>query len=409
LPEAAHAHVHSIPELFGSLALVLAVATLFAELMRRVGQPGVLGEMLAGVVLGVSFLGVLDPKDPVIHLLAELGVALLLFNIGLETDLRSLFRVGWSSLAVAIAGVVLPFAAGYAICHAIGMNNLQSLVVGASMTATSVGITARVLSDLGRLKDYESRIILGAAVIDDVLGLIILAIVDAMREGGNVTAGVVGVKFLVAFGFLAGALVLGRLFAPVLVRFIEWCKGPGAVVAMSLALALVTAWAADQAGSAIIIGAFAAGVVLGGTKKAEQVEHLVTPIGYFLVPIFFASVGASVDLQTLNPFVAGNLGNLMLGLGLLVAAVATKFAAGYLARGKAVNRKVVGVGMVPRGEVGLIFADRGLSSGILTGGQYSAVTLMVMGTTLLAPPLLRMLLPPKAPAPPHDPGSDYLA
>lgn len=401
--------MHSIPETFGVLALVLVVASIFAEGMRRLGQPGVLGEMFAGVVLGVSLFGVFDPHDPVLHLLAELGVALLLFNIGLETDLRSLFRVGWSSLFVAIVGVVLPFAAGWALCQALGMGKLPSLVVGASMTATSVGITARVLSDLGRLKDYESRIILGAAVIDDVLGLIILAIVQAMQAGAQVDAVTIGWKFVLAFGFLAGALILGRLLAPILVRFIDWCKGPGVLVAMSLALALAAGWAADKAGSAIIIGAFAAGVVLGGTKKAEQVEHVVTPIGYFLVPIFFASVGAAVDLRTLNPFAAGNLGNLLFGLGLLVVAVLTKFVAGYVAMGKTVNRNVVGVGMVPRGEVGLIFADRGLSSGVLNAGQYSAVTLMVMGTTLLAPPLLRWLLPPKKPKPPHDAGSDYLA
>jgi Kef-type K+ transport system membrane component KefB len=401
--------LHSVPETFGVLALVLVVSAVFAEAMRRIGQPGVLGEMFAGVVLGVSFFGVFDPHDPVIHLLAELGVALLLFNIGLETDLGSLFRVGWSSLLVAIVGVVLPFAAGWALCQSLGMGKLPSLVVGASMTATSVGITARVLSDLGRLKDYESQIILGAAVIDDVLGLIILAIVQAMQAGAQVDAATIGWKFVIAFGFLAGALILGRLLAPILVRFIDWCKGPGVLVAMSLALALVTGWAADKAGSAIIIGAFAAGVVLGGTKKAEQVEHVVTPIGYFLVPIFFASVGAAVDLRTLNPFAAGNLGNLLFGLGLLVVAVLTKFAAGYVAMGKTVNRKVVGVGMVPRGEVGLIFANRGLDGGVLNAGQYSAVTLMVMGTTLLAPPLLRWLLPPKTPKPPHDVGSDYLA
>jgi Kef-type K+ transport system membrane component KefB len=401
--------MHSIPETFGSLALVLVVATVFAEIMRRLGQPGVLGEMFAGVVLGVSFFGVFDAHDPVIHLLAELGVALLLFNIGLETDLGSLFRVGWSSLFVAVVGVILPFAAGWALCHAVGMGKLQSLVVGASMTATSVGITARVLSDLGRLKDYESRIILGAAVIDDILGLVILAIVQAMQAGANVDAATIGKKTFVAFGFLAGALILGRLLAPLLVRFIEWCRGPGVLVAMSLALALGTGWAADQMGSAIIIGGFAAGVILGGTSKAQEVEHVVTPIGYFLVPIFFASVGASVDLHTLNPFAPGNLPTFALGMGLLVVAVVTKFAAGFVARGAAVNRKVIGVGMVPRGEVGLIFADRGLSSGVLNAGQYSAVTLMVMGTTLLAPPLLRMMMPPKTPKPPHDAGSDYLA
>jgi len=401
--------LHPIPETFGVLALLLVVSTLFAEAARRLGQPGVLGEMLAGVVLGVSCLGILDPKDPVVHILAELGVALLLFNIGIETDLRALFRVGWPSTLVAIVGVILPFAAGWSLCKAVGMPDMPALVVGASMTATSVGITARVLSDLGRLKDFESRVILGAAVIDDVLGLVILAVVQVMQAGGPIDVSIVASKIVVAFAFLAGALILGRLLAPLLVRFIDWCKGPGVLVAMSLALALATGWAADRAGSAIIIGAFAAGVVLGGTTKAQEVEHVVTPIGYFLVPIFFASVGAAVDLRTLNPFAPGNLGNFGLGIGLLVIAVLTKFAAGFVVRGAAVNCKVIGVGMVPRGEVGLIFADRGLNSGVLNPGHYSAVTLMVMGTTLLAPPLLRILLPPKAPSPPHDPGSDYLA
>ena len=173
----------TVPEFLGLLVVMLAGAKLCGAVAQRIGQPSVLGELVAGVVLGVSVLGLVSPRNEVLHLLAELGVVILLFEIGLETDLRKMIQVGGSSAAVAIVGVALPFALGYGVCWALGLDNLASIVAGATLTATSVGITGRVLSDLGRLQEPESQIVLGAAVIDDVIGLVILAVVSGLAEG----------------------------------------------------------------------------------------------------------------------------------------------------------------------------------------------------------------------------------
>ncbi len=388
----------SVPQFLGVLVLTLAVAKLLGGIARAVGQPTVLGELLAGVVLGGSVLGILDPHSEVIHLLAELGVILLLFAIGLETDLAKLMQVGGSSAAVAAVGVVLPFALGYGVCHLLGLGGLVGVVVGASLTATSVGITARVLSDLGRMDEPESRIILGAAVIDDIVGLIILTVVSGLARGEQVTAWGVARIAGSAFGFLVGSLLLGRLLLPHLMRLGGRVKMPATPTILALMLALGLAWLADRAGSAVIIGAFVAGVLLAKTPRAREIEHGVTELGNLFVPIFFASVGAAVDLRVFNPADPANRTTLLVGGLLIVAAVAGKFAAGYAVPWFGGRKGVIGVGMIPRGEVGLIFAQIGLSSGVFDAKLFGAVTLMVLVTTFLAPPLLRILFPP-APTP----------
>ncbi len=391
---------HLLAQFLGALAIILAAARLFGMAARAIGQPAVLGELLAGVVLGASVIGLIHPGDPtrpatlLLQFLAEVGVVILLFEIGLETDLMQLLRAGSDSTVVAITGVVLPFAGGYLVCHWFGLNNLECIVAGAALTATSVGITARVLNDLGRLHEPESQIVLGAAVIDDILGLIILAVVKDLAEGKDLTLGTVALVTGKAFGFLIVTLVVGSLIIPPLVRFLHRLAIPGMLTTLALLLAFALASGADAAGSASIIGAFAAGLLLRRTPQAHDIEKAILPLGHFFVPLFFVNVGASVDVHTFVPHNAAGWTMLATGGSLIIVAVLGKLAAGYAPfwfRGK---KAVIGVGMVPRGEVGLIFAQKGLDTKVFDPAMFSAVTLMVMVTTFLAPPVLRVLFPP---------------
>jgi Kef-type K+ transport system membrane component KefB len=389
-----------LPQFLGLLVAILAAAKLFGALAQRIGQPAVLGELCAGVVLGGSVLGVIDPKIEVLHLLSELGVIILLFAIGLETDLKNLLKVGAASSAVAIVGVVLPFALGYGVSILLGLSNLTAVVAGAALTATSVGITARVLSDLNRLQEPESQIVLGAAVIDDVVGLVILAVVAGVARGEGISTWGVAVTTITAFGFLIGTLLLGRLIVPPIVARLRKIDLPGTPTKLALLFAFGLAWLAHYAGSATIIGAFAAGLLIRETPDAHNVERGIANLGHFFVPIFFVIVGAAVDVNVFNPLDSANHRTLLVGTALIVAAVLGKFLAGYAPFWIPANKKVIGVGMIPRGEVGLIFAQMGLTSGAFDPAMFSAVTLMVMVTTFMAPPLLKYLFPPIAPAKP---------
>lgn len=379
----------SVPQFLFLLVAILVSAKVLGELAEKIGQPAVLGELLAGVLLGASLLGVVDPQSEIVHLLAEVGVVLLLFQIGLETNLGRLLQVGLASTVVAIVGVVLPFVLGYFVAAALGLETLPAVVAGAALTATSVGITARVLSDLGRLQEPESQIVLGAAVIDDVIGLIILAVVAQVVSGSELTAGGVALTTATAFGFLIGVLAIGRLVVPPVFDMLARIGREDTLATMALAFAFIVCFLADRVGSALIIGAFAAGLVLAPTKQAHIIEHGVLRLGMFFVPIFFVAVGAAVDVRAFaDPQV------LLVGGALIAVAIIGKVAAGFAPiwfRGK---KLVIGVGMVPRGEVGLIFAQMGLTAGVLTTGMFSALTLMVMVTTFMAPPLLKVLFPP---------------
>lgn len=400
----------TIPQFLALLVVVLTAAKLCGALAKAIGQPTVLGELVAGVLLGSSVFGLVNPEVEVVHLLAELGVILLLFAIGLETDLGKLLKVGGASAAVAAVGVILPFALGYAACRLLGLSNLVAIVSGAALTATSVGITARVLSDLGRLQEPESQIVLGAAVIDDIIGLVILTVVAGLAQGEQVTALGVTRITAVAFGFLIATLVVGSFVVPHLVKATSRIELPGTITILALILAFSLAWLADRAGSAVIIGAFAAGLLLARTPQAHEIEHGITGLGHFFVPLFFVSVGASVDVMVFNPLDPANRSTLFVGGLLILAAVVGKFAAGYAAPWFKGRKSVIGVGMIPRGEVGLIFAQMGLSSGVFDAKLFSAVTFMVMVTTFLTPPLLRALFPPKDSAwvPPQPAGIEEL-
>ena len=395
-------HDFSIPGLFLVVAAMLVAAKLLGELVERFGQPAVLGELIAGVLLGGSVLGIVPAEGTgaeIIHVLAELGVVLLLFEIGLETDLKEMFRVGTASLSVAAVGVVLPFALGFAfwayLPHAASGGpadlTMAAIFVGATLTATSVGITARVLSDLGQMHSQEAKIIIGAAIIDDVLGLVILTVVSGLAAGASVEAlGILRV-LAVAVGFLVVAVLVGRFAAPRLFDLVVRMRVRYVLLVFAIAFALGLSATAALVGSALIIGSFAAGVILSGINQFDTIEHEVRPVASIFTPIFFVSVGASVNLSLLNPAREGAAGILAVAAMLTVLAIVGKIAAGWAAPWVPFRRLVVGVGMVPRGEVGLIFADIGRRSGVLNEAVFGAVLLMVMATTFVAPPALKGL------------------
>ena len=379
----------SIADFLLALIAIFVAAKVCGEIAERVGQPAVLGELIGGVIVGVSGLHLVNPNDPTIHLLAQLGVILLLFLIGLETDLNKLMSVGGSATTVAVVGVALPFLGGAALGHLLGFRLMVSVFLGASLTATSVGITARVLSDLGHLKDDESQVILGAAVVDDIIGLVILTLLSTLAEGGELSAIGIGKTIVVAFGFVILAIFIGSKLAPYLIRAIERLDIARGIFFASMVFAFALAYLAQRVGSAMIIGSFAAGLVLARTDKGKQIEREVHDVAAFFVPIFFIVVGAAVDLRA----VAGeNWRYLWIGLALTAIGIVGKVLAGYAALRKGLRRTVIGVGMIPRGEVGLIFAQIGLTTKLLNAGLYSAVALMVMITTLVTPPVLRVLL-----------------
>lgn len=402
-------HELSIPGLFLVLAAMLIAAKLLGELAERIGQPAVLGELVAGVLLGGSVLGLVPTTGPmaeVVHVLAELGVVLLLFEIGLETDLREMFRVGTASLSVATVGVVLPFLFGFIywafVPHAAsgGTTDLvtAAIFVGATLTATSVGITARVLSDLGRMHTQEAKIIIGAAVIDDVLGLMILSVVSGLAAGTSLSTLEIVRIFAVAVGFLVVAVLLGRFLMPRLFDLVVRMRVRYVLLVFAFAFALGLSAVASVAGSALIIGAFAAGIILSGTNQFDTIEQEVRPVASIFAPIFFVSVGASVNLRLLDPTQPGAVGILGVAGMLTLLAIIGKIAAGWAAPWVRFQRVVVGVGMVPRGEVGLIFADIGRRAGILNEAVFGAILLMVMATTFVAPPGLKLMFGHSDPA-----------
>jgi Kef-type K+ transport system membrane component KefB len=392
------------------LVVVLVVAKLGGEIASRLGQPSVLGELVGGMLLGnLGIVGVhaFGPlaTDGSIDILARLGVLILLFQVGLKSTVAEMRQVGASAFVVASIGVVVPFALGWAVSAWL-LPTASAYVhafLGATLCATSVGITARVLGDLNASQTREARIILGAAVVDDVLGLVVLAVVGAVIAGANTgTAPSYGTLAVItgkAVAFLVGALALGVYLSPRLFRLASFLKVRGTLLALGLSFCFLLSWLASTIGLAPIVGAFAAGLILEDvhyrdfTDRGEHgLENLVAPISSFLVPVFFVVVGARADLRVLaNPEVLG------LAAALTVAAVAGKQACGLGAIGRGLDRLTIGIGMIPRGEVGLIFANVGL--GLAVAGErivspavYSALVVMVVVTTVLCPPALKWSL-----------------
>jgi Kef-type K+ transport system membrane component KefB len=339
-------------------------------------------------------LAIVNPEETTIHMLAELGVLILLFEIGLDSDLGELLRAGGQSLTVAVAGMAFPFLFGWGVMAGLGYPSVTSVFVGATLTATSIGITARVLADMGKLGTMEAKIIIGAAVIDDILGLVVLSLVRGLAQQGEVSVGGAVSKTLLAIGFFVAAVVGGRLLAPHLVRIAGRMRVRGVLLVSSLSFAFLVALAAHAIGSATIVGAFAAGLILARTDRKVSIEEQVRPLSDFFVPIFFATVGAAVDIRVFNPFDPARRGALAIAGLLLVAAVVGKCLAGWAAfsRGRRLRHVAIGVGMIPRGEVGLVFAALGLTLGVADAATYAAVIVVVILTTFLTPPVLRIAL-----------------
>jgi Kef-type K+ transport system membrane component KefB len=377
----------TLGQLLASLLIIYIASKTGGELALRLKQPSVLGELVAGLVVGVSGLHLIDPTQPVLLLLAQVGVTLLLFEIGLESDLRSLLKLGPQALAVALVGMLLPFALGYAVMKFTGAPDLLAVFVGSTATATSIGISAKVLSDLGYLQRPEGQIILGAAVIDDILGVVVLSVVAGIAKGGSLEWGEVARIVLSSLGFLVGAIVVGNWSMPVFLRTVRWLRTRGDLLTASLVFAFSLAWIAEQVGSAAIIGAFAAGLVLADTDKRQDLERQLRPVTDFFLPVFFITVGAGVNLALL-----ANQEALFLALALSATAVLGKLVCGWAAFGIPANKWVIGAGMVPRGEVGLVFASVGLATGVLSGVTHTAVVMMVILTTFLGPLLLSLML-----------------
>jgi len=403
----AHGGIDMLP-ILEALALIIVLARLGGAAAVRLGLPEVLGELLVGILIGnlglVGFDGFKDLQSvPVVEAMAQLGVLFLLFRVGLESDIGKMMAVGGSATLVAVLGVVAPMLLGLGVSEWFlsGHHQLSHFFVGATLAATSVGITARVLGDLGRSGSVEGRIILGAAVIDDVLGLIVLAVVTGLIEAVDAgsTLDPVGILYIVgkAFGFLIAAVVVGRWLSKFTFRFAARLSGEGLLLSFSIAFCFFISFLAGKAGLAPIVGAFAAGLVLDDVHyqalrerdhEKRDVHELMQPLAGFLVPVFFVLMGMGVDLSVFGqPSVLG------FAAVLTLAAIVGKQVCSLGVLGKGVDRLAVGLGMIPRGEVGLIFA--GIGRTLHIGGErvvddmvYSAVVVMVAVTTLVTPSLL---------------------
>jgi Kef-type K+ transport system membrane component KefB len=370
------------------LLVVIAAAKLAAEACERVHLPTVVGEIVAGVVIGPSVLGLVEldgARGVGLQLIAEIGVLLLLVQVGMDMDLAALGRVGYASMLVAVIGVVVPFGAGALSGVALGEASETAMFLGAALTATSVGITARVFGELRALATTEARLVLGAAVADDVLGLIILTVVVKIVEGEGISVGTVASTAGGALGFVVAAGAVGVLLVPRALDGIHrWSRSGTTLTVASLVLVLALAALADAASLAFIIGAFIAGLALGRSRHHAQVAGDLNSVGTFFIPVFFVVIGVNADLEAmLRPNVLAVAGVLA------VVAVAGKLVAGLGATGVNADRLLIGIGMIPRGEVGLIFASLGLSRGVLDEELYGALLLVVLLSTLVTPPILR--------------------
>ena len=396
------------------LAVILIAAKLVGEAFERfLKMPAVLGELAAGIIIGPLALGGIElpfvgslfelvpdtdheaALGPIDHIseplwaIAQVGSIVLLFMAGLETDLRQFLRYARPATLVALGGVVLPFAFGDVLTvvfgYAEGLGDVRALFIGAVMTATSIGITVRVMSDLRRLGTPEGVTVLGAAVLDDVVGILILTVVVGLAESGDISAGSIGLVVFKTIGFWLALTGIGILASRHISRFLQSLQVSGAAVALSLALALLAAGLAESFGLAMIIGAFSIGLALSDTDLAHKLEKPLMAVYAALVPIFFVVMGMLVDVRALG-------GVLGFGIVLTVLAIIGKVAgSGLPALLTGFNRRGswrIGVGMLPRGEVALIMAGIGVSSGIIDSNLYGVAILMTIVTTALAPPIL---------------------
>ena len=332
-------------------------------------------------------------QSEVITLLSELGVIILLFEIGLESDLKELIRVGPIAAVVAVVGVVVPFVTGTAgLIYIFNTPVIPAIFAGAALTATSIGITAKVLAELGQLGSEEGQIIIGAAVLDDILGIVVLAVVASLVKTGEIQVSNIIYLVISAAVFLVGSILLGRLVSPLIVGLVNEMKTRGEVLLTGLVFAFILSYIATVINLEGILGAFAAGLILAETEKRKELEEQIIPVADFFVPIFFVCVGARTDLSVLNPTVPSNREGLIIATFLILVAILGKVITGFTVFGNPnLNKLAIGVGMIPRGEVGLVFAGVGSASGALSEATDAAIIVMVITTTFVAPPLLRLV------------------
>ncbi|MFI0460292.1 MAG: cation:proton antiporter, partial [Candidatus Thiodiazotropha endolucinida] len=380
---------------FFQLLLILIVSRLLAELAVRFKAPAVIGELTAGVILGPSLLGWISPTTT-IQLLAEIGIILLLFKVGIETDIRRLIHAGRHSLIVAMGGFFMPLVSGFALSYWLfGLSALVSLFIGGTLTATSIGITIRVLGDLNRQHEKEGEIVLGAAVLDDVMGVILLAILYEFSVSGGVS--VINASkvltFIILFFILAP--IAAKLISLVIRRFDDYSETPGLIPIMIISLVLFFAWLAHVVGAPELLGGFAAGLALSrrfflpfgvalhsDRKFAGRIEEQMNPIVYIFSPIFFVTVGLSLSLREIDwssSFIWS------FAIVFFIVAVAAKFTGAMFININMKQRVAIGLAMVPRGEVGLIFAELGRSTGIFSIEVYAGMIIVITLTTLLSP------------------------
>ncbi len=388
-------------QFFIQLAGILIAARLAGEVAGRFGAPSVIGELCAGIILGPSLLGWVHPTET-IRLLAEIGIILLLFEVGLETDVGRLAKSGGRSVVAALGGFIIPFIVGYgASRYLFGHDILLALFIGGTLTATSIGVTVRILRDVGRQNSAEGQIVLGAAVIDDILGVLLLAMLYEFSRTGDLSgANVVRLAFFIGIFFVL-APVIAKGVSFMLSHYHSMAQMPGLVATSIVSLVLVFAWLAHAVGAPELLGGFSAGLALSrrfflpfgaalaqDRQFSDEIERDMKPIVQLFTPIFFVTVGLSLDLREVewtSPFIW------VFSLSVGFAAIAGKIAGGFcLVREHWLVRSAVGMAMVPRGEVGLIFAELGRSAGILDGATYAAMVLVIAYTTLFSPFWIKM-------------------
>jgi len=399
--------MHHGADILLALFAIFVAAQIGAEIAQRLKLPGVVGEIVAGCAIGPSALGLIAADQIAagtpLDVLAEIGVVLLLFAVGLETRLDDLKKVGRSAFLVGVLGVVVPFALGALWAHGSGFAWTKSMFVAAAFVATSAGITARVLQELGVLTRIESRVILGAAVIDDILAMLLLGVVTSLQGGEGVNVGGLVMVLVQAIGFVG---VIGWVGTAVMRRRAAWLDrpiNPLSPLTITLAICLGLAYLSTQFGLAAIIGAFLAGMIASEMHQREELEHQTQPLLALLTPFFFVITGAKIDLGV---FASGAA--LWMLLVVTVIAIVSKLAGGFLGALSLGRRGalIVGVGMVPRGEVGVVIASLGLTAGVFSDETYTVIVAMSLLTSIVTPPVLSVLLKRGAQAGDTAPKSD---
>lgn len=387
-------------QFFLFLAIILISARLLSETVARFGVPSVIGELLAGLLIGPSLLGWVSP-DTTMKLLAEIGIILLLFEVGMDTNLSRLARSGAKPYIVAVVGFTLPFALGYGVsAFMFGLPNLVALFIGGTLTATSIGITVRVLDDLGKRHSDEAQIVIGAAVLDDILGVLALAFLYQFAVEQEVSFQALGEVSLYILLFMVLAPIVAKLAAVMIDRLDQHAASPGLLLTMALSLILLFSWLAHAVGAPEIMGGFAAGLAFSqhfgfklpglkfafepSPKLAHRLEEQMRPLIHTFSPLFFVMVGVSLNLGAVD---WGSSFVWLLAGSLLLVAFVGKFAAGFFINEPRNHQVAIGLSMIPRGEVGLIFAQLGFSQGILNGELYAAM-LIVIALTTMSPPFL---------------------